>query len=87
MSSEEEIGRFVESLTDRFGELPWQLVQLINVVRLKREAIVLGFERIVIKNNMMLAYFISNQSSPYYKSRLFADILKQVSTDELRADP
>ena len=79
MSSEEEIGRFVESLTDRFGELPWQLVQLINVVRLKREAIVLGFERIVIKNNMMLAYFISNQSSPYYKSRLFADILNYIN--------
>ena len=79
MSSEEEIGSFVETLTDRFGELPWQLVQLINVVRLKREAIALGFERIVIKNNMMLAYFISNQSSPYYKSRLFSDILNYIN--------
>ena len=62
-----------------FGELPEQLVQLINVVRLKREAIALGFERIVIKNGIMLAYFISNQSSDYYKSVLFSDILNYIN--------
>ena len=79
MSEEREIAEFIASLKDRFGELPEQLVQLINVVRLKREAIALGFERIVIKNDLMLAYFISNQSSDYYKSALFADILNYIN--------
>ena len=79
MSGEDEISDFIAGLRDRFGELPEQLVQLINVVRLKREAIALGFERIVIKNGIMLAYFISNQSSDYYKSVLFSDILNYIN--------
>lgn len=72
---EEQLQKFTEELKDRFGELPPQLMQLTYVVRLRWDAIRLGFERIVIKNGIMLAYFVNNQTSPYYKSELFARIL------------
>jgi len=79
ISTQEALDKFVEDLRDRFGELPEQLVQLTYVVRLRREAISLGFERIVLKNNVMLAYFVANQQSPYYSSPLFASILNYIN--------
>ena len=75
ITDEGRLHHFIEELRDRFGELPEQLMQLTFVVRLRWEAIKLGFERIVIKNGVMLAYFVNNQKSPYYKSEIFASIL------------
>ncbi len=80
ITSEENLVKFVEDLRDRFGELPPQLVQLTYVVRLRREAIKLGFERIVLKNNMMLVYFVGNQQSHYYTTPVFASILNYINT-------
>ena len=77
--TEEALDKFIEDLRDRFGELPPQLVQLTFVVRLRKEAIQLGFERIVLKNNIMLVYFVANQQSPYYSSPLFASILNYIN--------
>lgn len=81
---EEDLTKFTEELKDRFGELPSQLVQLTYVVRLRREAIKLGFERIVIKNGIALAYFVNNQTSPYYRSPLFAGILSYLNNNPVR---
>lgn len=78
LSGEAELEKFTEALRDRFGPLPDPLVQLTYVVRLRREAVKLGFERIVIKNGQMLAYFVMNQKSPYYRSDLFSGILNYV---------
>ena len=80
ITTEDALERFTEDLKDRFGELPQQLVQLTYVVRLRREAIKLGFERIVLKNNMMLVYFVSNQQSPYYSTPTFAAILNYINS-------
>lgn len=80
ITGEEQLARFIEDLKDRFGELPQQLVQLTYVVRLRWEAIKLGFERIVLKNNMMLVYFVSNQQSPYYSTPTFAAILNYINS-------
>lgn len=81
ITSEESLVKFTEELKDRFGELPEQLVQLTYVVRLRHIAIKLGFERIVIKNGIMLAYFVTNQNSPYYKSELFSKILGYINSN------
>ena len=80
ITAEEGLVKFTEDLKDRFGELPPQLVQLTYVVRLRWEAIKLGFERIVLKNNMMLVYFVSNQQSHYYTTPTFASILNYINS-------
>ena len=79
ITSSEVLDKFIEDLRDRFGELPEQLLQLTYVVRLRWEAIKLGFERIVLKNNIMLVYFVANQHSPYYSSPLFVAILNYIN--------
>ena len=75
MKTDAGIDGFVAEMSDRFGPVPPQLEELINIVRLRREAIALGFEKIILKNGNMLASFVSNQQSSYYNSRQFGKIL------------
>ena len=75
MKTEEELKGFREEMEDRYGPLPVQTEELINIIRLRSLAIALGFEKIVLKKGIMLSYFVSNQLSAYYKSDVFVAIL------------
>ena len=66
-------------LADRFGPLPDEVLRLFEVVKIRRVGQRLGFEKIIIKNGVMIAFFISNPLSNYYKSNRFSDILMSVS--------
>ena len=81
ITNEAQLEKFIEALVDRFGKMPEQLEQLTYVVRLRWIAIKLGFERIVIKNGIMLVYFVNNQNSPYYRTDLFANILNYINNN------
>jgi transcription-repair coupling factor (superfamily II helicase) len=76
IGDEKSLQQFLDEMVDRFGPLPDQVIQLAYTVRLRRLAVELGFEKIVLKNGMLLAYFVSNQLSSYYKSDHFAKILE-----------
>ena len=67
IDTEEGLKRFTDNLIDRFGPLPKQGNDLLNTVRLRWEAKKLGFEKIMLRNNVMSAYFVSNQESKYYE--------------------
>lgn len=71
ITKEEELLQFEINLRDRFGPLPTEVIELINVVRMRRKAMQLGFEKITLKNKKMLAYFISKQQSDYFSSPIF----------------
>jgi transcription-repair coupling factor (superfamily II helicase) len=75
IKDEKTLQEFQKELEDRFGEIPASVKELLNVVRLRWLAINLGFETIIIKNNIMIAHFISNQESPFYESPVFRKIL------------
>ena len=38
----------------------------------------IGFEKLLLKNNRMVGYFIPKQDSPYYQSEIFTKVLKFV---------
>ncbi|MGD9929822.1 MAG: transcription-repair coupling factor [Mangrovibacterium sp.] len=78
MESEESLLQFEQGLVDRFGKLPAQSVELLEVVRLRWLAIELGIERIILKNKKMICYFISDPQSTYYQSPTFSKILQFV---------
>ncbi len=80
IEDEESLDRFMMELQDRFGPIPEELRQLSFVVKLRGEAKKKGFEKIVLKNEKMVAYFISNQMSPFYKTKQFADLLKYIQS-------
>jgi transcription-repair coupling factor (superfamily II helicase) len=71
----EELFTFENNLRDRFGPLPIEVSELINVLRMRWAAMKLGFEKITLKNNKMLAYFLSKQDSEYYNSPMFKAVL------------
>ncbi len=79
ITEEKELERFAARMTDRFGPLPPQLTELINVIRLRWLMLRLGFERAKVKNGLMILRFVSDQGSPYYKSERFMAILRYVT--------
>lgn len=83
INDEKVLSRFETEIADRFGApIPTQFLELMDVVRLRIVAQKLGIERIVLKNNVMLAYFVSNRLSPFYNSSVFDEILRKIQ--ELR---
>lgn len=71
ITKEEDLMQFEMNLRDRFGPVPSEALELINVVRMRWKAMQLGFEKLVLKNKKMLAYFISKQQSDYFASPIF----------------
>ena len=72
---EKEITAFMQRLKDRFGQIPVAIINVCDALRLKWHAKQLGFERIILKNNKMRAYFPSKSDSQYFNSKIFKKIL------------
>ena len=81
---EEALVRFEARLADRFGALPGPARELLNVVRLRWEAVRLGMERVKVRNGLMIVHFVGDESSPYYKSETFMQLLQRVTADPSR---
>ena len=76
---EEALQAFESRLADRFGPLPRAVKELLNVVRLRWEAIRLGMERVKVKNGLMIVHFVGEENSPFYKSEAFMTLLQRVT--------
>lgn len=79
LKDEEALRGFEMRLKDRFGELPRAACELLNVVRLRWEAIRLGMERVKVKNGLMIVHFVGEQKSPYYQSETFRNLLLYIT--------
>ncbi len=79
LSREEDLLAFEGRLVDRFGALPEAAKELLNVVRLRWEAVRLGMERVKVKNGLMIVQFVGDENSPYYKSEVFMTLLKKIT--------
>ena len=79
MTSDKEIDRYAANLADRFGALPAELENLFEVVKIRNLGAALGFEKVIVKNGLLIAFFIANPMSPYYKSQTFATILEKTA--------
>ncbi len=80
METEDELNSFATELQDRFGPLPVQVKDLFTTVRCRTVARELGFEKLILKNEQMRLYFISNPDSPYFESDTFNHILNYIQT-------
>jgi len=76
--TEEALATYEANLVDRFGELPIQAQDLLNSVRLKWLAKSLGLERLILKKDKMIGYFVSDQQSAFYQTQTFTNLLKFV---------
>lgn len=75
-----ELEQFCLRLTDRFGEIPTEGLDLIYTLRIRWEAISLGIEKVFLKGGKMSLFFVSNPRSSYYQSDTFGLILQYITT-------
>ena len=80
MNSDKETDNYAKRLADRFGKLPEELDNLFYVVKIRNAGARLGFEKIIIKNGLLIAFFVSNPMSPYYKSDTFASVMEKIAS-------
>lgn len=79
ISDEDTLKEFKSGLIDRFGELPFQAINLLKSIELKWLAGDIGFEKIVVKNGVFLGYFPSNPQDKFYSSEKFQHIIGYLS--------
>ena len=80
IANEEDLQKFSDKLTDRFGKLPRQIKELFAGLRLRWACKRLGFERLILKSRKLRCYFISNPQSPFFETPLFQNLLQYVAT-------
>ncbi|MDO1501961.1 transcription-repair coupling factor [Winogradskyella maritima] len=80
LKTEAELQQFEAEIVDRFGPFPEQVEGLLNSVRLKWIATKLGIEKLVMKQNRLIGYFIQDQQSSFYQSDQFTKVLQFVQT-------
>ena len=79
ITSEKGLADMKSRLTDRFGTMPVELERLFDIVRIRQLGKNLGFEKIIVKNGVLIAFFISNPLSQYYRSDKFSKVLESVN--------
>ncbi len=83
--TEEELGQFYDELKDRFGPVPKQVNDLFDTVRCRKLAVTLGFEKMLLKNEVLKCYFINKPDSPYFESEIFRALLDFIQTQTNKA--
>ena len=78
IKTEEELTIFETEIIDRFGELPSQVSDLLDNVKLKWLATKMGLEKLIMKQGKLIGYFIQDQQSGFYQSDDFSKVLEFV---------
>lgn len=77
INTKEELASFREQLIDRFGKLPTESEDLLTLVKVRWQAMSLGIEKIILKNNSLRATF--TKESTFFQSEIFGKILSGLS--------
>ena len=75
IDSDEELEAYKRRLEDRFGKVPREGIELMQVVPLRQLGKKLGCEKIILKQGFMQMQFVSNADSPFYRSTAFSKVL------------
>lgn len=75
IDNSKDLEDFKMGLIDRFGSLPDPVIELFRSFELRWIAQDLGIEKLVIKSEKMIGYFISNPQSSFYESPVFSKVL------------
>lgn len=79
--NESQLDEFENSLADRFGPIPAVVNDLLLSMRLRWRAQEIGFEKLVIKSDKMIGYFINDPQHTYFQSPVFTQVLNYIQTN------
>ena len=86
IEDDNELAAYRQRLIDRFGPIPDEGEELMNVVALRRVGKRLGCEKLMLKQGRMTMQFVSNPMSAYYKSKAFDNVLNYIGGHPRRCD-
>lgn len=78
IEKDEDLEAYRKHLQDRFGSVPPQSEELMQVVVLRRVGKQIGCEKIILKQGRMQMQFVSDPNSVYYQSAAFDKILNYI---------
>ena len=78
IESDDDLNAYRKRLEDRFGPVPHEGEELMQVVMLRRLGRSLGCEKIMLKQHMLQMQLVSNKQSVYYQSEVFGKIIDYV---------
>ena len=77
LSNEDALLAYQKRLIDRFGKLPEEAEQLLNVVRLRWLCCKMGIEKVVLKQERLTLFF-TTKNNKYWQSDMFGKIVEFV---------
>ena len=83
---EDDLVAYRKRLVDRFGPVPPEGEELMQVVVLRRIGKHLGCEKVMLRQGVMTLQFVSNQNSPFYQSKIFGGIIRYVMDNPHRCN-
>ena len=86
LQTDEQVAAYRTRLIDRFGPVPHCGEELMRVVPLRRIGQTLGCEKIVLKQQRMTLYFVTQNDSPFYQSEAFGLLLDYVARNPRRCN-
>ena len=78
IETDADLDAYRRRLADRFGQMPHEGEELLQVVPLRRIGKRLGCEKIILKQGRMQMQFVSNTASAFYKSQAFDQLLDYI---------
>ena len=86
IDNDDELDAYRRRLIDRFGAIPHEGEELLQVVALRRYGKSLGCEKIILKQGRMQMQFVSNPNSAYYRSATFGKALDFIAANARRCN-
>ena len=86
IENDADLDAYRKRLEDRFGPVPRQGIELMQVVALRRVGKRLGCEKLMLKQSTLQMQFISNPDSAYYKSRAFGKCIEYIGNNPRRCN-
>ena len=86
ITTDDALAAYKKRLEDRFGKVPREGEELMQVVPLRRLGKRLGCEKILLRQGFMSMQFVGNPDSAYYQSTAFDRILNYISTHPRRCN-
>ncbi len=81
IKDQEELNTFIQTTIDRFGQMPTEMNDMVQIVKCRWIAQTLGIEKILLKNNNLKFIFVSSENERFYKSDTFGKILDYVKNN------
>lgn len=86
INDDKELEAYRRRLVDRFGPVPHEGEELMQVVSLRRLGRRLGCEKVILRQGLLNLQFVSNPDSAYYKSQAFDRVLNYIASNPRRCD-